>query len=137
MSLVAGTGGAPDPIGSLVLALLAAFWAGTSAVFTGMKMLMDRSDAIVAGRAGDRPLDVTHRRRILQYEWVPLRAALGLISLMLGIVMLSLPALAHNSPKAFGRICLVAAIVPFLGAAYFLLGGVVEYIELRRRLTEL
>ena len=125
-----------DSIGSLVLALLAAFWAGTSAVFTGMKMLMERADVITVGKAGDVSLDATYRRRILLYEWIPLRAALGLMSLMLGVVMLSLPALAEPPQEAFRRVCLVTAVVPFLGAVYFLLGGVLEYLELRRRLDK-
>jgi protein-S-isoprenylcysteine O-methyltransferase Ste14 len=101
-----------------------------------MKMLMERIDAITMGKVGDAPLDPTYRRRLLLYEWAPLRAALGLISVMLGVVMVSLPALAKPRYEAFDRICCVASVVPFLGAVYFLVGGVFDYLELRRRLRE-
>jgi hypothetical protein len=121
-------------LGTLVIALLAAFWTGTSAVFAGMKLLIERRDAIELGRIGSVDLSPASRRRILLQEWVPIRGALGFVSAMLSVVILSLPALAQPSNRTLDVISMVAATVPLLGAAYFLLVGVIEYVQLRRGL---
>jgi hypothetical protein len=121
--------------GTLVLALLAAFWAGTSAVFTGMKLLIERRDLVEFGRTGEATLNSASRRRILVQEWAPIRGALGLVSAMLCIVILSLPSLAEPFNRVLQIISLVAAAVPLLGAIYFLVGGVAEYLYLSKRLS--
>ncbi|HSE19547.1 MAG TPA: hypothetical protein VLB46_20965 [Pyrinomonadaceae bacterium] len=123
-----------SPPSTLVFALLAAFWAGTSAVFTGMNILIARKDAIETGKMGDSELNLNARKWILRFEWVPIRCGLGLVSVMLGIVILSLPSLAEPWSATFDTICKVASVVPLLGAVYFLLGGGIEYVRLMRLL---
>ena len=122
--------------GTLVFALLTAFWAGTNAVFSGMKLLLERRDAVVTGKLGSTQIDRAARFRILRSEWLPIRLALGLVSAMLGIIIAALPRLASPSSDTFQLICWLAAIVPFAGAGYFVLFGAMEYAYLRRLLDE-
>jgi hypothetical protein len=121
--------------GTLVLTLLAAFWTGTSAVFAGMKLLIERRDAIVLGKIGAIDIKMEYRRRILFFEWVPIRGALGLVSAMLSAVILVLPSLAQPASPGLQSIAIAIAVVPSLGAAYFLLGGAAEYLHLWRALS--
>jgi hypothetical protein len=124
-------------MGTLVFALLAAFWTGTSAVFSGMTLMTARRDVIVTGKVAGSDLDLGARRRILRAEWVPLRGALGLVSAMLGTVIAMLPLLAADAPATFVFVCILAALVPFTGAAFFLIGGLLEYQYLTRLLARL
>jgi len=119
---------------SIIFALLVAFWAGTSAVLAGMKLLCERRDAVVTGKLAGADIDVDARRRILQSDWLPLRLALGLVSAMLAVIIAALPQLGGSTDKSLRCICWLAAIVPFSGAAYFVLFGVAEYRYLERLL---
>ena len=121
---------------TVVFALLTAFWAGTSAVLSGMKLLAERRDAVVTGKLGPADIDLVDRGRILRSDWVPLRLALGLVSAMLGVIMVSLPQLAMPTPDVLRNICWIAALVPFSGAGYFVVYGVSEYRYLSGLLAE-
>jgi hypothetical protein len=122
-------------VGTLIFALLTAFWAGTSAVFAGMTLITARRDVIVTGRLANGETEPELRRRILIAEWAPLRGALGLVSAMLGIVITVLPSLAEEPNSTFELVCRLASLVPFSGAAFFLIGGVIEYRYLSRWLA--
>ena len=65
---------------------------------------------------------------------VAIRVALGLGSAMLGVILVALPRLASPPDATFQLICWFAAVVPFSGAAYFAIHGVVEYTYLQRLL---
>jgi hypothetical protein len=121
----------PNTPATLIFALLTAFWAGTSAVFTGMKLLAERRDAIVIAKLGSTDIDREARRHILRFEWVPIRFALGLVSAMLGTIIAALPTLATPPSGPLRLICWLAALVPFSGAGYFLGYGAFEYAYLR------
>jgi hypothetical protein len=126
----------PNTPATLIFALLTAFWAGTNAVFSGMKLLAERRDAIVIAKLGSSDIDRAARRHILRFEWVPIRVALGLVSAMLGIIIAALPSLATPPSGPLRLICWLAALVPFSGAAFFLGYGAFEYAYLRRLLDE-
>ena len=121
----------PNTPATLIFALLTAFWAGTNAVFTGMKLLAERRDAIVIAKLGSVDIDRDARRHILRFEWVPIRLALGLVSAMLGTIIAALPTLATPPSDSLRLICWLAAIVPFSGAGFFLVYGAREYVYLR------
>ena len=126
----------PNTPATLIFALLTAFWAGTNAVFTGMKLLAERRDAIVIAKLGSSDIDRAARRHILRFEWVPIRLALGLVSAMLGTIIAALPALATPPSDTLRLICWLAALVPFSGAGFFLGHGASEYTYLRGLLDE-
>jgi len=127
----------PGPIATVIFALLTAFWAGTSAVLTGMKLLAERRDAVVTGKLGSADINVQVRRRILRSDWVPLRLALGLVSAMLAVIIAALPQFVSPPVAILQFICWVAAVVPLSGAAYFILYGASEYLYLERLLNEM
>jgi hypothetical protein len=113
--------------------LLAAFWTGTNAVFTGAKQTNETRDRIVLGKIGNDELPEGHAIRMLQYDWLPMKAGLAAVSLMLGIIIWQLPSLATqpSSPQSFWLICDMAAIVPFSGFVTFLISGIVEFRFMR------
>ncbi len=119
---------------NLALILLGAFWAGTSSVFAGIKLAADIQDRIVIGMVDGQAVPVRYRWFLLAFHWLPLKLALGVISLVLGVIIIALPGLrdAVPSPDPFRTICYWAAIMPFVGFAYQLVGAAVEGMLLRR-----
>jgi hypothetical protein len=104
----------------LVLALLAAFWTGTNAVFTGMKDVNEIRDRIISGNLSGVPLTSAERQRILWWDWMPFKLSLAFISAVLGVVILMGPRFLSSSTNigTFRAVCGVAAATPFLGAVY-------------------
>jgi hypothetical protein len=109
--------------------LLAAFWAGTNAVFAGTRQTNELRDRIVLGKIGDDPLTADYAWRLLLLDWLPMKTGWASISLVLGIIILLLPRLAgaESSQVDFRTACRVAAIVPFAGFLTFVASGVVEF----------
>jgi hypothetical protein len=101
----------------LTLVLLGAFWAGTSAVFTGIKSTGDLRDSIVLGKVGSNDLPPPYVRHLFWFEWVPLKLSLAAISFVLAVIILLLPTLeGGRGSEQFRTICSVAAALPFIGA---------------------
>jgi len=123
---------------NLALVLLGAFWAGTSSVFAGIKLAADIQDRIVVGRLDGQPLPVRYRWFLLAIHWLPLKLALGIISLVLGVIIIKLPDLRSTvpSPDPFRTVCYWAAIMPFVGFAYQLLAAAVDGVFLSRILLQ-
>jgi len=121
---------------TLVLALLGAFWTGTSAVFTGMDAIAKTRDKIVTGRADDEALALSYRRHMLLFDWLPLKLALASVSLVLGVTISLLPRLATPAAATglFTIICRIAAFVPFAGALTFMITTPIEWRMLSRRI---
>jgi len=122
----------------LALVLLAAFWAGTSAVMSGIKLMNDTRDRIFIGLIDGKELSLEHRYRLLNSDWVPMRLALGSVSLVLAFIIVMLPRLANaeTMKPSLPMVCYVAAFVPFAGFLYFILMGIMEYRLIRRTLRE-
>jgi hypothetical protein len=113
--------------------LLAAWWAGTSAVFEGVKQANAVRDRVVTGKAGGEPLPDDYVRLLLWWEWLPMKLALAAISLMLGVLIV-LPGLAGPTAAAWrlGTVCAITSGVPFCGALTFGVSAVVELRFMRR-----
>ncbi len=122
----------------LALVLLGAFWAGTSSVFSGMKLVGDLRDRIILGKLEGQDLPVPYLRRLLLIQWLPLKVALAVISLVLGVIIVALPDLRDSvpSPDHFRTICNWAAVMPFTGAGFQLITAAVDGIFLRRVVKE-
>ena len=80
--------------------LLAAWWAGTSAVFEGVKQANEVRDRIVIGNAGGDPLPAEYAWLLVWCDWLPMKLALAAISLMLGVLIVLLPGLAGPAAGA-------------------------------------
>jgi hypothetical protein len=108
--------------------LLAAFWTGTNAVFTGSKQTNEVRDRVALGKIGGDSLPNDYRWLLLWVDWLPMKLALAAVSLMLGVIIVMLPGLAGavSVARGFSVICNVASIVPFGGALTFLVSGLVE-----------
>lgn len=104
----------------LALVLLAAFWAGTSAVFTGIKNTNEVRDEIVVGKIGNDRLSTGYLWRLLLVDWLPLKLSLALVSLVLAVIILMLPEIGDSS-VSFAKICQVAAVLPILGFGFQIL----------------
>lgn len=122
----------------LALLLLAAFWAGTSALIAGIKQLSDTRDKVVVGVTDGVKMSVEHRRRLLYYDWVPLRLALAAISLILALIIGSLPQLAGEDSIKPGLplVCYITALVPFGGFLNFIVFGIAEWLFMKRELLK-
>ena len=122
----------------LSLVLLAAFWAGTSAVWSGIGIMISARDKIMMGYIADHKLTVDQRRKLLIMDWLPVRMSLGAVSIFLAFLILYLPELSGSQQldPEFSTVTYGAAIVPFCGAVYFAIGGVLEYRYLVRSLNK-
>ena len=118
--------------------LLAAFWTGTNAVFTGAKQTNEVRDRIVLGKIGNDDLPQDHARRMLWFDWLPMKMGLAAVSLMLGLIIMRLPDLTGTAvtPRSFVFICDVASIIPFAGFATFLISGAVEFQLMREKIRQ-
>lgn len=114
--------------------LLAAWWAGTSAVFEGVKQANEVRDRIVIGKAGDDPMPPAYAKLLIWCDWLPMKLALAAISLMLGVLIVLLPILAGPAAAArgFDTVCAITSVVPFCGALTFTVSAVVELRFMRR-----
>jgi len=117
----------------LTLTLLAAFWAGTSALFSGIKNTNEVRDKIILGKIDREEVSRDHRWRLLFFDWLPMKASHVAVSLVLAFIMVMLPQLARQeaSHQGFSTICYVTAIVPFTGALIFCITGILEFSFLR------
>ena|ERR1017187_78097 len=122
----------------LTLTLLAAFWAGTSALFSGIKNTNEVRDNIILGKINKEDVSRDHRWRLLFFDWLPMKVSLVAVSLVLGFIMVMLPQLAKQeaSHQGFSTICYVTAIVPFTGAMVFFASGIFEFVFLRAAITQ-
>jgi hypothetical protein len=116
----------------LALVLLAAFWAGTSAVFAGIKNTNEVRDRIVVGKIGSDKLPTDYLWRLLLVDWLPLKLSLALVSLVLAVIILMLPEIG-NSSASFATICRVAAVLPILGCGFEFLSCGFELHFLRQQ----
>ena len=99
----------------LGLVLLGAFWAGTNAVFTGIKNTGDLRDAIVLGKVGGEEVSRSYILHLLWVEWLPLKLSLSAISVVLGVIIWQLPSVGTGHSPKFEEICHIAAALPFIG----------------------
>ncbi len=113
----------------LVLVLLAAYWAGTSAVFSGVKLVNEARDKILLGSDKHEQFSAKHKRQILLFDWLPMIGALVSISMVLGIVLLVLPTLRDQTlmGELFPTICKITSTVPWGGFLFFLIRGFSEF----------
>lgn len=113
---------------NLALILLGAFWAGTSSVFAGIRLVAEIQDRIVVGKLDGQVLPVRYRKFLLVIHWLPLKLALGIISLVLGVIIIELPGLRTTipTPDPFCAVCYWAAVMPFVGFGYQLVGAVLD-----------
>jgi hypothetical protein len=118
---------------SLALVLLAAFWSGTSAVFTGIKETNEIRDRIMVGKVGDFELSPRDRWHAFWWDWAPMKLSLSLISAVLCVVILVLPKLrgGYSKDESFATVCFIAASMPAIGAAYQFLSFLADAIYLR------
>ena len=127
-----------DSTTGLALVLLAAFWSGTSAVFTGVKETNSIRDKITTGKIGDERLAVKDRWHAFWCVWAPLKLSLAVISAVLCAVILSLPKLqgGYGNDRSFATVCLVAAAMPAIGTIFQLVSFGVDAAYLRRTIME-
>lgn len=118
---------------SLALVLLAAFWSGTNAVFTGIKETNVVRDKILTGKVGDFGLSPEDRSRFLWWDWAPMKLGLAAVSVVLCIVILMLPKLngANSGGRNFVIVCTVTAAMPAVGAAYQFVSFLVDVFYLK------
>jgi len=69
---------------------------------------------------------------------VPLRLALAAVSLVLAIIIVSIPRLANQEimKPNFPFVCYVAALVPFCGFLNFFILGIAEWRFMRREVLK-
>jgi len=120
----------------LTLVLLAAFRAGTSAIISGIKILNETRDRIIVGIMDGKVMSIEHRRQLLNHDWIPLRLGLASVSLVLAIIIISLPYLANREimKPGFSTVCYITALVPFCGFLNFLVFGISEWRFMKREL---
>jgi hypothetical protein len=120
----------------LGLVLLGAFWAGTNAVFTGIKNTGELRDAIIIGKVGSNDLPPGYIRHLLWVEWLPLKLSLSAISVVLGVIIWQLPDVGGptRSPR-FEEICHIAAALPFIGAIFQLAACVVDGVFMWKKVN--
>jgi hypothetical protein len=118
---------------NLALILLGAFWAGTSSVFAGIKLESEIRNQIIVGTLDDHAIPRRYLWRLLVFHWLPLKLALGIISLVLGAIIIALPDLRGTVPTVdrFPYVCYWAAVMPFLGSLYQFAGAVTDGLFLR------
>jgi hypothetical protein len=128
---------APKDATDLALVLLAAFWAGTSAVFGGLKDTNQIRDRIILGVAEQQSIPLEERRRMFIWDWMPLKLSLAFISGVLCAVILLLPSLrsGQSGNDEFQTVCRIAAVMPALGAFYQLISFVADALHLRSMLA--
>lgn len=123
----------------LALVLLGAFWAGTTSVYTGIKNTNEVRDKIVIGKVGNDPLPIPYLRRLLLFDWLPLKLSLAFVSLTLGIIILLLPTLRSpgSAREGFSTVCYVASAMPFIGFLFQAASCWIEGRYLRATLKQL
>jgi len=120
---------------SLALVLLAAFWSGTSAVFTGIKETNALRDQILSGKIGDRDMTTEDRWHSFWWDWAPMKLSLSAVSAVLCAVILLLPELQGGYTNPFGTVCVIAALMPALGSVFQFVSFVVAAMFLKKRLS--
>lgn len=114
----------------ITLLLLAAFWAGTSALFAGVRYVTEARDKILRGSPDGQPLPTPYRRRVLYFDWVPMRLALAAVSIVLAVIIFALPCLAGKPNMRW--IAWITGAVPICGFVNFFVLGVFELRHLRQ-----
>jgi hypothetical protein len=119
---------------NLALILLAAFWSGTSTVFTGIKETNAIRDRILIGKIGEENLTTKDRLHTFLWDWAPLKLSLACISLVLCIVILVLPKLrgGYGKDESFTTVCVIASFMPAIGTLYQLISFTVDALYLKR-----
>jgi|SRR5579872_1306857 len=122
----------PTDATDLTLVLLAAFWAGTSAVFGGIKDTNQIRDRIVSGVAEQQRIPLEERRRMFIWDWMPQKLSLAFISGVLCAVILLLPSIrgGQSGNDEFQTVCRIAAVTPALGTFYQLISFVADAFHL-------
>jgi hypothetical protein len=118
-----------DQSAVIVGGLLAAFWAGTTAVLAGVKYTNKVRDRIVLGKIETHVLPEEYARQLLWLDWLPMKASLAFVSLTLGVIVVLLPELtgSQSTPLIFRLACYLASVVPFAGSVTFVVSGVIEW----------
>lgn len=116
----------------VALVLLGVFWAGTAAVFTGIKNTQEVRDRIILGRIGESQISTDYLWRILFLDWLPLKLARAFMALVLAIIILMLPDVGPNAHLV--TICRVAAAFPLLGFSFEVISFVLELRFLIRQI---
>jgi hypothetical protein len=124
---------------NLALVLLAAFWSGTSTVFTGIKETNAIRDRLVIGTIDGAELTRKDCWHTFWWDWAPMKLSLALISAVLCAVILELPNLrgGYGKDQNFANICLIAAAMPALGAMYQFVSFVSDALYLKARRNRL
>ena len=113
----------------LTIVLLGAFWAGTSAVYTAIKNTNEVRDKILAGKVNELVLEISERRHLLFFDWLPLKSSIAAVSVVLGVIIVQLPHLANQASieQGFSNVCYIASAVPFAGGLATVISGFADY----------
>jgi hypothetical protein len=122
--------------GDLPLVIIAAFWAGFSAVITAYKTINDKRDQILHGHHEGNNLSMEHRRLAFFNDWIPMKFGIGLSSLVFGIAIVYIPNLMEKPEykEQAIPICWVVALIPFLSCLGFCGLGISDLIFVKQTL---
>ncbi|MBX4189331.1 hypothetical protein KW785_01895 [Candidatus Parcubacteria bacterium] len=112
---------------SAILLLIIALWASLSAKAAAFENINKRRDIILTGKIGTDELSPDHLRLIYESDWRPLAWGTIITSALFGLAVALIPFLISDT---FDRRLL--AIACWLVAGYFVVAGVVTWINMRK-----
>jgi len=123
-------------IDTTLLAVVGGFWAATNIVFSTSKISNERRDIVITGRLDGVDISPSHRRLIIWSDWVPMTITNAVICVFFGIFLVVLPNIYSLTISGWGVfVCYLFAIIPFLGAFVFAIGGLGEYQTMVNAIT--
>jgi hypothetical protein len=119
--------------GEIILAIGVGAWTATNVVFTAIKMINERRDAIILGYLDKQPLTPEHKRLLLYTDWLPMWLGLAALMIVGSIALVTLPkwivetGLVPTVHSFIETASIVTGILALLATAYALLGSIREF----------
>jgi hypothetical protein len=110
-----------------ILLLIVALWASLSAKATAFENINKRRDIILTGKIGTDELTLEHLRLIYESDWRPLAWGTTIASALFGLAVVLIPFLIADTVDRR-----LVAIVCWLVAGYFVIAGVVTWVNMRK-----
>jgi hypothetical protein len=123
---------------TFVLTAIIGIWAATNFVFTAMKMINERRDAILLGSLDKQTLTPEHKRIMLYSDWLPMLVGLGLLMISGSAALATIDlwivdtGVVSSTNRFITFFSWIGCIFCLIATASVVIGGIKEFRMMRR-----
>lgn len=128
--------------GEIIFAVGVGAWTATNVVFSTIKLINERRDAILLGYLDKQPLTPEHKRLLLYTDWLPMWVGLAALMIVGSITLVTLwswvpdVGLGHSVNRFITVASIVGGVLALLATTYAVYQSFDEFRQMKKALDK-